>query len=116
MYALLGRQPGDYSCRVEDYVTLVHPFDRERVRRELKDILAAGSDYESKYQVVWPDGTIHHLHAKGRVYRDEQASPVRMAGVSWDISDRMQKTHEQQQQKELLQAMMDTIPVMICES
>jgi PAS domain S-box-containing protein len=114
MYALIGLQPDDFSCRSEDFLRLVHPTDRERVRQELKYILAAGSDYESKYQVVWPDGTIHHLHAKGRVYRNEQGTPVRMAGVSWDISDRMQKTHQQQQQKELLQTMMDTIPVMIC--
>lgn len=114
MHALIGLQPGDFSCRIEDFMPLVHPSDRERVRQELKHILAAGSDYESKYQVVWPDGTIHHLHAKGRVYRDEQGAPVRMAGVSWDISDTTQKTLQQQQQKELLQTMMDTIPVMIC--
>lgn len=114
MHALLGQQPGEFSCRFEDFMQLVHPFDRERVRQELKYILAAGSDYESKYQMVWPDGTIHHLHAKGRVYRDELGTPVRLAGVSWDISDSMQKTLQQQQQKELLQTMMDTIPVMIC--
>jgi len=114
MHTLIGLQLGNFSYRIEDFMSLVHPSDRERVRQELKYILAAGTDYESKYQVVWPDGTIRHLHAKGRVYRDEQGTPVRMAGVSWDISDTMQKTLQQQQQKELLQTMMDTIPVMIC--
>ena len=114
MYALIGAQSGEFFSTIEDFIPMVHPSDRERVRQELKDILATGSDYESKYQVVWPDGTIRHLHAKGRVYRNEEGLPVRMAGVSWDITDTLQKSLQQQQQKELLQTMMDTIPVMVC--
>lgn len=114
MHALLGVEPATFCCSSENFISLIHPSDRERVRQELKDVLAVGSDYESKYQVVWPDGTIRHIHAKGSVYRNEQGNPIRMAGVSWDITDRMQKSLQQQQQKELLQTMMDTIPVMIC--
>ena len=114
MHALIGVEPGRFCCSIENFMPLIHPSDRERVRQEFKDILNYGSDYESKYQVVWPDGTMRHIHAKGRVYRNEQGNPVRMAGVSWDITDTMQKSLQQQQQKELLQTMMDTIPVMIC--
>ncbi|RQW88428.1 MAG: PAS domain S-box protein [Geobacter sp.] len=114
MHVLVGLKPGDFSCSMENFVPLIHPSDRERVRQELKCVLAAGSDYESIYQVVWPNGAIRHLHSKGRVYRNEQGNPVRMAGVSWDITDKMQKSDMQQKQKELLQTMLDTIPVMIC--
>lgn len=114
MHSLVGVEQGGFCCSIENFIPLVHPSDRERVRQELKNVLSAGSDYESKYQVVWPDGTIRHIQAKGRVYRNEQGNPVRMAGVSWDITDKMQKSLLQQQQKELLQTMMDTIPVMIC--
>ncbi len=114
MYSLVGVEPGGFYCSIENFIPLVHPSDRERVRQELKYVLSAGSDYESKYQVIWPDGSIRHIHAKGSVYRNEQGNPVRMAGVSWDVTDKMQKTLQQQHQKELLQTMMDTIPVMIC--
>lgn len=114
MHAMAGVSPGDFPCSIENFIPLIHPSDRERVRLELKNVLAAGSDYESRFQVVWPDGSIHHLHAKGRVYRNEQGTPVRMAGVTWDATDKMHKMFKLQQQKELLQTMLETIPVMIC--
>jgi len=114
MYAVIGVNPGEFSCRIDDLIPLVHPQDRERVRQELKDVLAAGSEYESKYQVIWPDGSIRHIHAKGRVYRNEQGNPVRMSGVAWDNTDKMQRSLKLEQQKELLQAMLGTVPVMIC--
>jgi PAS domain S-box-containing protein len=114
MHALIGVKPGEFSCTIEDLMPLIHPSDRERVRQELKDVLAAGTDYESKYQVVLPNGTIRYIHTKGSVYRNELGNPVRMAGLSWDNTDKMQKSLKQQQQKELLRTMLDTIPVMIC--
>jgi hypothetical protein len=62
MHALIGVKTGEFSCSIEDFMPMIHPSDRERVRQELKDVLAAGSDYESKYMVVWPSSTIHYLH------------------------------------------------------
>jgi len=114
LHALVGVESSQFCCSIENYMPLIHPSDRERVRQEFKDVLTSGCDYESIYQLVRPDGAIRHFHAKGRVYRNEQGNPVRMAGVSWDITDKMQKSLQQQKQKELLQTMMDTIPVMIC--
>jgi PAS domain S-box-containing protein len=114
MHAMIGVEPGKLPCRIEDLISIVHPVDRERVRQELQTVLADGSEYESKYQVIRPDGTSRFVHAKGRLHRDEQGNPVRMAGVAWDITDKIQKSLRQRQQKELLRTMLDTIPVMIC--
>lgn len=114
MHSLIGLEPGNFSGRIEDYVTMIHPVDRERVRHELKTLLAEGSEYESRYQVIRPDRTIRMFHIKGRLHRDGQGRPVRMAGVAWDITDKMLKSLRQRQQKELIRTMLDTIPVMIC--
>jgi PAS domain S-box-containing protein len=114
LYALVGVEPGQFCCSIENYMPLIHPSDRERVRQEFKAVLVSGCDYESTYQITRPDGAIRHIYSNGRVYRNEQGNPVLMAGVSWDITDKMQKSLQQQKQKELLQTMMDTIPVMIC--
>ncbi len=114
LHAMIGVEPGKFSCRIEDLLSMIHPVDRERVRQELQNVLTDGSEYESKYQVIRPDGTSRFVHSKGRLHRDEQGNPVRMAGVAWDITDKMQKSLRLRQQKELLRTMLDTIPVMIC--
>ena len=40
--------------------------------------------------MVWPDGSVHWLLGKGEVFLadDESRRPVRMAGVSHDITER----------------------------
>ncbi|HOP41020.1 MAG TPA: PAS domain S-box protein, partial [Geobacteraceae bacterium] len=114
MHAMFGVEPENFSCLKDDFLPLIHPVDRERVRQELRTVLMEGAEYESRFQVLRPDGTIRQLHAKGRLYRDDQGKPVRMAGVAWDITDKNQNSLKQRQQKELLRAMLDTIPVMIC--
>ncbi|MRR35641.1 PAS domain S-box protein, partial [bacterium] len=114
MYGLLGLEPGTPSGKVEDFITLVHPGDRERVKLELLGNLQQGTDFESKFRILRPDGTSRFLTVRGKVYRDDRGSPIRMAGVCWDITDRRLEALKLQQQKELLQAMVDAIPVMIC--
>lgn len=102
------------ACRVEDFIQAIHPVDQERARREIEQVLVMGTEYESKYQIMRPDGTSCYIHAKGRLYRNDGGVPLRMAGVAWDVTDRTQKSLRQRQQKELLRTMLDTIPVMIC--
>jgi signal transduction histidine kinase len=38
--------------------------------------------------VIWPDGTIHWLLAKGKLLRDSEGNPIRMVGVNMDITER----------------------------
>ncbi len=41
-----------------------------------------------KVRVCWPDGSIHWISPKGRVYYDNQGRPKRMIGVVMDITER----------------------------
>lgn len=37
---------------------------------------------------MWPNGSVHTLGSRGKVYRDGEQRPVRMTGVCWDITER----------------------------
>jgi PAS domain-containing protein len=37
--------------------------------------------------LIWPDGTIHSIKAKGEVFKDEKGVPVRMVGINYDITE-----------------------------
>ena len=48
--------PGAPALPMNDYDSLVHPQDRERVQQEVRDGLARRSGHRVEYRVVWPDG------------------------------------------------------------
>ena len=72
----------------EEWLSWVHPEDRERADREFKRLLAGEQDYHDEFCVVWPDGSVHWLASRGRAQVDESGAPVRVIGVLFDITDR----------------------------
>jgi PAS domain S-box-containing protein len=74
----------------------IHPLDRERVDREINQSQSDYSDYHSEYRNVWPDGSTHWVMVRGRGIYDATGTPVRMAGVSLDITDRKQAEAERE--------------------
>jgi PAS domain S-box-containing protein len=87
---LFGLLPGQFPQNVEGFSLLVHPDDRERVRRELAATVETGAEYKTEFRVAWRDGTVHHLVTRGRIYDDDAGRENRVAGVTWDVTDRRQ--------------------------
>ena len=76
--------------RVEEWTAVVHPDDRERVIAETRRIVADRTALlETEYRVVKPGGETRWIATKGRVYPPgERGQPLRMLGVSLDITER----------------------------
>src|SRR5579862_41825 len=87
---LFGLPRGQFPQNVEGFSLLVHPDDRERVRREVAATVETGAEYKTEFRVAWRDGTVHHLVTRGRIYDDEAGRENRLAGVTWDVTDRRQ--------------------------
>ena len=66
----------------------MHPDDRERLKARLKESIEKTHFWDHEFRVVWPDGSVHWLLGKGQVFLDESDRPVRMAGVTLDITER----------------------------
>jgi len=67
----------------------VHEGDRERVERSMRQAIAELEDWTCEFRVVWPNGSVHWLVARGRVYRTQECKAERMLGVVMDITERM---------------------------
>jgi signal transduction histidine kinase/CheY-like chemotaxis protein len=85
-----GLPPGAPAVHGEAYLQLVHPEDRDRLRDAMRNALAQGTGHRVEYRVVWPDGSLHWLEARGRIRLDAQGRPIAMAGVCMDITQRLQ--------------------------
>ena len=75
------------------YTTLfesIHPDDRVRVRQAVERALTERSDYSAEYRCVWPDGGVHWIIARGRGLYAPDGQPLRMVGVTLDITERKQ--------------------------
>jgi two-component system cell cycle sensor histidine kinase/response regulator CckA len=88
-YARLhGMQPDHPPLTYEKWLAMVHPLDRERIQLHLRESVEQTHVWDREFRVLWPDGSVHWLLAKGTVYTDEAGRPVGMAGVSLDITER----------------------------
>ena len=92
--------PFDYA----DLLESIHPDDRARMREAVDDALASGSEYVCEYRVVWPDGSIHWIAARGRAEYDSRGVPCVMDGVTGDVTERRQLENTLRDQAEALRS------------
>ena len=67
---------------------MVHPDDRELVQTRLRESIERRQSWDIEFRVVWPDGSVHWLLAKGKVYLDD--SSYRPHGGRLDMTERKQ--------------------------
>jgi PAS domain S-box-containing protein len=99
-----GLEPGTFGGTFEAVMALLHPEDRARVAVSARDAVTGQNEYGVEYRCVWPDGSVHWLDARGRIIRDEAGKPLRMVGVSMDITARRQGEEALRRAKEEAEA------------
>ena len=72
----------------DEYSQRVHPDDRARYREEARAAWDERRRYASEYRVIGRDGQVAWLSARGKVLMDPSGRPLRMIGVSQDITER----------------------------
>ncbi|HUJ73335.1 MAG TPA: PAS domain S-box protein, partial [bacterium] len=92
---------------------LVHPDDWQRVMAEHERTLAAHEPYDLVHRLLMPDGRVKHVRARINIDYGPDGKPVRYAGTVQDVTQRIAAELELQQQRNLLQTVMDTIPDML---
>ncbi|MCE5339957.1 MAG: PAS domain S-box protein [Planctomycetaceae bacterium] len=107
--SLLGINPAIFGGAAEEFFATVHPEDREKIKAALKQTIELNTLYEPEYRVVWPDGSIHHISARGKLLCDNNGNPQAINGIICDITarkrmeDEMKKMLQWQQGINILQ-------------
>jgi two-component system, cell cycle sensor histidine kinase and response regulator CckA len=87
---LYGLAPERTTLTHEEWLSLIHPDDRERVQALVRDARERTHIFDAEFRVLWPDGSTHWQLAKGSVFLDDSGRPIRIAGVNMDITERKQ--------------------------
>jgi PAS domain S-box-containing protein len=96
-----------------DFVRLVHPEDRPRVEAALAAAYGAERPYDMEFRIVRPDGEQRWLHEAAVVFRDAAGRALRISGITVDITQQKRGAQALDRERELLQGIIDGIPVMI---
>jgi PAS domain-containing protein len=84
--ALLGLPPNEQEQPFRQFLSLVHPDDRQAMFDLMQRRVDQCGSYEVEYRVVRPDGTPRRLAARASTLC-EDGLPVRTLGVIWDVSE-----------------------------
>lgn len=95
--------PADAEVTRERFLRCIHPADLPAVEAAQRRALAGQGDYEAEKRVVWPDGSIRWTASRGKVLCDALGRPVRLVGITQDITERKQAEEALRQAKEDLE-------------
>ena len=101
---LHGLAPDHPPLTHEEWLQLVHPDDRHRVDEEYRRSLEGTHSWDTEFRLVWPDGSIHWILAKGQVFLDNRGRPARLAGIVMDVTERKRL----EEQRSLLASIVDS--------
>ena len=99
--ANFGRAGANFSYDL--LLQAIHPEDRAKQEQAVARALADRETMDVEYRTVWPDGSIHWIRIRGEAVYDGAGRPNRMAGVSFDVTDRKQIEESLREEKRTLE-------------
>ena len=108
--SLLGIDPSTFSGTAAEFFAVIHPDDREIVRSALEKTIQFHAPYESAYRVIWSDGSVHFIIARGKLSIDNEGNPLEITGIIWDNSQQKQADEAISNERSLFRTIIDLIP------
>ncbi len=107
--ANFGRAATD-TFTYRDLQASIFPDDFDRWKLAVKQALEGDGDLEVDYRIVTPEGQMRWIEVRGQTRFDSNGTPMSMAGVSLDISDRKRaETHRDLLSREMSHRVKNTL-------
>jgi PAS domain S-box-containing protein len=105
--------PANTEVSYEVFFNCLHPDDRQPTQEAIRKTLQGKVDYDVEYRVIWPNGSIRWIAAKGRCLYDYTGKAVRMMGTTQDITERKHTEEALRQSEERYRMLSEAIPEMV---
>ncbi|WP_428664280.1 PAS domain S-box protein [Runella sp.] len=90
----------------------LHPDDKKIRNEAFEQAYLTGSlHYESR--LIWEDGSIHWIAAKGKVFYNEKKEPVKLLGTVQDITEEKYSQQELEEREQKFRLLADSMPQFI---
>jgi PAS domain S-box-containing protein len=85
---IFGVEPGDRNHTWATFLDGVHFEDRSRIQSAVLEALRPDGALEVEYRIQRPDGEVRWVTSKGRTHCDTAGRPIRMIGLTQDVTER----------------------------
>jgi len=114
-YRLWGHELGagtpGFTPNYRAFIERIHRDDLARVEQALQAALDGGRHYSCQHRVLWPDGSVREVQARGEVMFDGAGRAVRMIGTVQDITERLRADESLRTVEFAMNAMTDPVAV-----
>jgi PAS domain S-box-containing protein len=108
---LIGVAP-EAEASYEVFINAIDPADRDRVAEGFRRSHdpASGGNYEVEYRVRTADGGERWIAGRGRTLFDADGTPLRMIGVTLDITEHKRREQALRDSQERFRTMLEALP------
>ncbi|MDT3737776.1 MAG: PAS domain S-box protein [Denitratisoma sp.] len=111
--AIFGLPPDEGELTLPRFLAAIHPDDVEATQDAFMTALANDTEFDKEYRIVWPDGTVRWIVARGHGEYAADGTPLRMTGAALDITERLQAEASQRESQERFAKIFEASPVTI---
>jgi PAS domain S-box-containing protein len=109
LFQIHGLKPGRKAPSTPEYMSLVHPEDREFVAQELKKMLADRTAFDFTKRIVRPDGAVRHVRWVGTPAPYGRG----FVGTGMDVTEQEELTQALRKSEEVLRLVVNGIGALV---
>ncbi len=87
VYTIHGVRKEEFDVTLENFISLIHPDDREFVTKAIEDSVAKGTPYEIEFRILKLNREVAWIFTTATVF-GEDGRPSRMVGATLDVTER----------------------------
>ena len=95
--AMFGMAKGQFDGKYDTYLAHIHPDDLSGLQDAINHaLLDTDFNYVVEHRLVRQNGEVRWIEGRGKVFRDADGKPVRMAGTVVDVTERKRAEAERE--------------------
>lgn len=110
---LFGVEPSDRPRTMDELLAVVHPRDRQGIVDNYEQASRAFDLRTGVFRVVHPNGDVHWIHHRSRVYAGEDGRPAYVTGACSDVTALKLAQRAVEERENRIREMADCMPVMV---
>jgi PAS domain S-box-containing protein len=112
LFRMHGLDPGAKAPGVQDYLSLVHPHDREFMAKLIGGLATDATPFDAIKRILRPDGEIRYVRCVGVPFVDSQ-NLHKFVGSAIDVTEHEVLTQELRRREAELRQMLDLVPQLV---